>query len=52
MLVCQAAREASHYLAGDNGRRVAALSPAQVAMLLKGIHWRAPIRTERPQLAG
>jgi transposase len=30
----------------------AALTPAQVAMLLEGIDWRAPIRTERPQLAG
>jgi transposase len=30
----------------------AALSPAQLAMLLEGIDWRAPIRTERPQLAG
>jgi len=30
----------------------AALTPAQLAMLLEGIDWRAPIRTERPQLAG
>jgi len=28
------------------------LTPAQLAMLLEGIDWRAPIRTERPQLAG
>lgn len=30
----------------------AALTPAQLAMLLEGIDWRAPIRSERPQLAG
>lgn len=30
----------------------AALTPAQLAMLLEGIDWRAPIRTDRPQLAG
>lgn len=30
----------------------ATLTPAQLAMLLEGIDWRAPIRTERPQLAG
>jgi transposase len=30
----------------------AALTPAQLSMLLEGIDWRAPIRTERPQLAG
>jgi transposase len=28
------------------------LTPAQLAMLLEGIDWRAPIRTDRPQLAG
>lgn len=30
----------------------AALTPAQLAMLLEGIDWRSPIRTDRPQLAG
>jgi len=30
----------------------AALRPAQLAMLFEGINWRAPIRTDRPQLAG
>ena len=30
----------------------AALTPAQVAMLLEGIDWRAPLRTDQPQLAG
>jgi transposase len=30
----------------------ATLTPAQLAMLLEGIDWRAPIRTDRPQLAG
>ena len=30
----------------------AALTPAQVAMLLEGIDWRAPIRTDGPRLAG
>jgi transposase len=30
----------------------AALTPTQLAMLLEGIDWRAPIRTDRPQLAG
>jgi transposase len=30
----------------------AMLTPAQLAMLLEGIGWRAPIRTDRPQLAG
>ena len=30
----------------------AALTPAQVAMLLEGIDWRAPVRTDQPRLAG
>lgn len=30
----------------------AALTPAQLAMLLEGIDWRAPERTDRPRLAG
>ena len=30
----------------------AALTAAQLSMLLEGIDWRAPIRTDRPQLAG
>jgi transposase len=30
----------------------AALSPAQLAMLLEGIDWRAPARTDRPRIAG
>ena len=30
----------------------AALTPAQVAMLLEGIDWRAPVRTDLPRLAG
>jgi transposase len=30
----------------------AALSPAQLSMLLEGIDWRAPLRTDRPVLAG
>jgi transposase len=30
----------------------AALTPAQLSMLLEGIDWRAPIRTDRPSLAG
>lgn len=30
----------------------AALTPAQLAMLLEGIDWRAPIRTDRPRIAG
>jgi transposase len=29
-----------------------ALSPAQLAMLLEGIDWRAPLRTDRPTCAG
>jgi transposase len=28
------------------------LSPAQLAMLLEGIDWRAPLRTARPSCAG
>jgi len=28
------------------------LTPAQLSMLLEGIDWRAPIRTQRPELAG
>jgi transposase len=28
------------------------LSPAQLAMLLEGIDWRAPLRTDRPTCAG
>ena len=30
---------------------VVRLTPAQLSMLLEGIDWRAPIRTERPSLA-
>lgn len=30
----------------------AALTPAQLSMLLEGIDWRAPIRTDQPSLAG
>jgi transposase len=30
----------------------AALTPAQLAMLLEGIDWRAPERTDRPRIAG
>jgi transposase len=30
----------------------ATLSPAQLAMLLEGIDWRTPIRTDRPRIAG
>ena len=31
---------------------VAALTPAQLSMLLEGIDWRRPVRTAQPQLAG
>jgi transposase len=31
--------------------RVVALSAAQLSMLLEGIDWRAPLRTDRPRLA-
>ena len=31
---------------------VAHLTSAQLSMLLEGIDWRAPLRTDRPQLAG
>jgi transposase len=31
---------------------VATLTPAQLAMLLEGIDWRAPRRTWQPELAG
>jgi transposase len=34
------------------GGTAAALTPAQVAMLLEGIDWRAPVRTDQPRLAG
>lgn len=30
---------------------VVRLMPAQLSMLLEGIDWRAPIRTDRPSLA-
>ncbi len=36
---------------GTAGAAVA-LSPAQLAMLLEGIDWRAPERTDRPRIAG
>jgi transposase len=35
-----------------SGGAAAALTAAQLSMLLEGIDWRAPIRTDRPQLAG
>jgi transposase len=31
---------------------VVTLTPAQLSMLLEGIDWRSPLRTERPSLAG
>ncbi len=31
---------------------VVTLTPAQLSMLLEGIDWRSPLRTERPLLAG
>lgn len=34
----------------DNGR--VHLTPAQLSMLLEGIDWRRPIRTQSPQIAG
>lgn len=34
-----------------NGEAVA-ISAAQLGYLLEGIDWRAPIRTQRPELAG
>ncbi len=33
-------------------RCAAALTPAQLAMLLEGIDWRMPLRTDRPTIAG
>ena len=33
-------------------RGVAALTPAQLSMLLEGIDWRHPARTWTPELAG
>ncbi len=33
-------------------RAAAALTPAQLAMLLEGIDWRMPLRTDRPTIAG
>ena len=30
----------------------AALTPAQLAMLLEGIDWRTPLRTDRPTITG
>lgn len=34
------------------GGGAAALTPAQLAMLLEAIDWRAPERTDRPRIAG
>jgi transposase len=48
--VRQAAGERPLHLAGDDRRRGAA-EPAQLSMLLEGIDWRTPIRTDRPSLA-
>lgn len=39
-------------LALGQGQEEVALSPAQLAMLLEGIDWRAPQRTWRPLAAG
>ncbi|GGC95060.1 IS66 family insertion sequence element accessory protein TnpB [Chelatococcus reniformis] len=36
----------------QTGQGVAALTPAQLSMLLEGIDWRHPARTFRPELAG
>ncbi|MGH1590375.1 IS66 family insertion sequence element accessory protein TnpB [Methylobacterium phyllosphaerae] len=35
-----------------NAGAAAALTPAKLAMLLEGIDWRAPERTDRPRIAG
>lgn len=34
------------------GAAAAALTPALLAMLLEDIDWRAPVRTDRPRIAG
>ena len=36
----------------DETDRTVTLTPAQLAMLIEGIDWRAPERTWKPSLAG
>jgi transposase len=36
----------------QSGTTLMSLSPAQLAMLLEGCEWRAPVQSLRPTLAG
>ncbi len=44
--------EKGHFVWPGMAGAAAALTPAQLAMLLEGIDWRAPERTDRPRIAG
>lgn len=44
--------EKGRFVWPTTGGAAAALTPAQLAMLLEGIDWRAPLRADRPRLAG
>ena len=37
---------------GKRADRIKMLTPAQLSMLIEGIDWRSPIRTDAPRLAG
>ncbi len=44
--------EKGHFVWSSTAGAAAALTPAQLAMLLEGIDWRTPLRTDRPTIAG
>ena len=44
--------ERGHFVWPILGEGAVSLTPAQLAMLVEGIDWRAPVRTWRPELTG
>lgn len=44
--------ERSTFIWPQSGTTLIALSPGQLATLLEGCEWRAPVRSLRPELAG
>lgn len=50
--VCDYARERGRFIWPATNGDAVTISAAQLGYLLEGIDWRAPIRTQRPELAG
>lgn len=52
--LCMLNRRLEHgtFIWPQSGTSLVALSPGQLATLLEGCEWRAPVRSARPELAG